>query len=155
MQNIKIDETKLPEIMDIIEKAASLMEEKDCEGDHKAKKELEQLQKKLREISGNSGIEIRNFREYWGYTDVETVARKALMMPPVREHVTDDEIKEIVLNILKHSEAEMDWWLQYLEINTGLSNLSDYIFYPNLVGLDGQAELDEIADKIIADSRWR
>ena len=47
----------------------------------------------------------------------------------------------------------MDWWLEYLKINTGLVNLSDYIFYPNLVGLNLQATLEQIADKIIADRK--
>ena len=45
----------------------------------------------------------------------------------------------------------MDWWLEYLKVNTGLVNLTDYILYPNLVGLDMQATLEQIADKIIAD----
>ncbi len=45
----------------------------------------------------------------------------------------------------------MDWWLEYLKVNTGLVNLTDYILYPNLVGLDMQAALEQIADKIIAD----
>ena len=112
---------------------------------------MEELQKQLREISGNPRTEVWDFREYWEYTDLETVARKALMTSPVKEDVSDDEIKEIVLNLLSHNEAEMDWWLAYLEVNTGLYNLSDYIFYPNLVGLDKDAELAEIADKIIAD----
>lgn len=151
MQKIYMDETKLPKVMEMIKKAAALMEEKDCKNDGEAKKELEELQKQLREISGNPRTEVWDFREYWEYTDLETVARKALMTPPVKEDVTDDEIKEIVLTLLSHNEAEMDWWLAYLEVNTGLYNLSDYIFYPNLVGLDKDAELAEIADKIIAD----
>ena len=75
-------------------------------------------------------------------------------MPPVsKSDVSDEEIKEIVLNILEHEEAEMDWWLDYLTLNTGLSNLTNYIFYPQLVGLDSQATLEQIADKIIADRK--
>ena len=81
------------------------------------------------------------------------MARKALMAPPSKSNVTNEEIKEIVSGILKHSEAEMDWWLEYLKINTGLVSLTDCIFYPNLVGLDLQATLEQIADKIIADRK--
>lgn len=45
----------------------------------------------------------------------------------------------------------MDWWLRYLKMNTGLSNVSDYIFYPNLIGLERDSSLEQIADKIVAD----
>ena len=84
---------------------------------------------------------------------METMARKALLPPPFKEYLTDGQIQQIVLDILKHKEAEMDWWLAYLKINTGLVNLTDYIFYPNLVGLDSQATLAQIADKIVADRK--
>ena len=75
------------------------------------------------------------------------------MAPPSKDNVSNEQIKEIVLGILKHEEAEMDWWLEYLKVNTGLVNLTDYIFYPNLVGLDLQATLEQIADQIIADRK--
>ena len=153
MNEIRIDETKLGQAMEIIEKAASLMAERDWGQDQGASEELAGLQQDLRELSGNERLRITDFQRYWSYTSLETIARKALMAPPSKSNVTNEEIKEIVLGILKHSEAEMDWWLEYLKINTGLANLSDYIFYPNLVGLDLQATLEQIADKIIADRK--
>lgn len=82
---------------------------------------------------------------------LDTVARGALLNPPKKEDVTNEQIKEIVVNILTHDEAEMDWWLQFLKINTGLANLTDYIFYPDSVGLGREASLEQIADKIIED----
>lgn len=151
MKEISIDETKLPAVMELIEKAAALMAEKDCEDDKDAKRELADLQKDLRELSGNKKLQIKDFQRYWSYTSLETMARKALMAPPPKGELTDAQIKEIVLNILKFKEAEMDWWLKYLKINTGLDNLTDYIFYPDFFGLDPQADLEQIADKIIAD----
>ena len=75
------------------------------------------------------------------------------MPPPVKSDLTNEELKEIVLHIMDFEEAEMDWWLEYLEINTGLDNLSDYIFYPDLIGLDLEATLEQIAAKIIADRK--
>ncbi len=75
------------------------------------------------------------------------------MAPPSKSNVTNEESKEIVLSILKHNDVEMDWWLEYLKLNTGLVNLTDYIFYPNLVDLSPQAGLEQIADKIIADRK--
>ena len=151
--DIQIDKTKLSSVMEIIEQAAELMLEKDLNNDEKAKSDLEKFQQKLREITGNNKIQIRDFQGYWGYTNLETVAKKALMPPVSKSDVSDEEIKEIVLNILEHEEAEMDWWLDYLTLNTGLSNLTNYIFYPQLVGLDSQATLEQIADKIIADRK--
>lgn len=149
----KIDETKLPAVMEIIKKAAEIMAEKDCANDEVAKQDLENLQQKLRKITGNKQIQIRNFHRYWSAMDLETVAREALMVPPSKDDLTNAQIKEIVLNILSLREDEMDWWLKYLKINTGLDNLTDYLFYPDLVGLDPQATLEQIADKIIADRK--
>lgn len=54
---------------------------------------------------------------------------------------------------MKYSEAETDYYLKLLEIETGLDDISDYIYYPDLAGLDPQAESSEIAAKIIADRR--
>ena len=153
MKKPVIDRTKLPEVMEIIEEANSLMTEKDCESDEAAKKELEEMQNRLREITGNHQIIIRDFWHYDAATDLKTVAEGALMSPPEKENITDEQMKEIVVNILKHGEAELDWWLKYLELNTGLVNLSDYIFYPDSVGLDRNSSLEQIADKIITDRK--
>lgn len=157
MKKTDIDVTKIPAVMELIEKAVGLMEEKDCSSDKDARKKLAELQKELREITGNKKLQVKDFKRYWSYTDLETMAKKALMASPVKSELTDAQIKEIVLNIMNHSEAEMDWWLLYLEINTGLDNLTDYIFYPELVGLDLPDTLDlpdmlvQVAEKIIAD----
>ncbi len=48
MKRPVIDETKLSEVMEIIEKAASMMEERDFETDKATKKELFELQKRSR-----------------------------------------------------------------------------------------------------------
>lgn len=146
-----IDETKLQEVMEIIDEAVSLMEVKNCETDKEAKHELEVLQNRLWKITGNNENDITSFRRYSSVTNLETVARGALISPPEKENVTNAQIKDIVLNILKHDEPEMHYWLKYLILNTGLTNLTDYIFYPHTIGLDKNASLEQIADKIIAD----
>ncbi len=153
MKKISIDETKLSAVMGIIEQAAELMAEKDCDNDEISKLDLEKFQQELRKTTGNEKIQIKDFQRYWSAMDLETVAREALMAPPSKEDLTNAQIKEIVLNILSFREDEMDWWLKYLKINTGLDNLTDYIFYPDLVGLDSQATLEQIADKIITDRK--
>lgn len=153
MKTIVINEAKLPEVMDIIEDAAELMDKRDYNSDAAVRSKLEEYQKRLIAVTGNDKLEIEAFREYWGWTSLETVARKALMPPPEKTEVTDEQIKEIVTNITSLEEEETDWYLEFLKINTGLDNLSDYIFYPDLVGLDRNADLNQIADKIIADRK--
>lgn len=66
-----------------------------------------------------------------------------------KEEFTNEQIKEIVLNILWHDEAEMNWRLNNLKINTGLQNLIDYIFYPDFVGLNRNSSLEQIAEKLL------
>ena len=150
------DKTKLPEAMKFISEANSLMTEKDCENDEAVKKELEELQNKLREITGKPQILIKDFWRYDAVTDLETIARCALMCTPEKEGLTDEQLKETVLNIMNYDdEAEMDWWIKYLEVNTGLDNLTDYIFYPDLIGLDEDSSLEQIADKIIEDRKLK
>ena len=68
MNEIRIDETKLGEAMEIIEKAASLMAERDCGQDQGASEELAGLQQDLRELSGNKRLRITDFQRYWSYT---------------------------------------------------------------------------------------
>ena len=153
MQELTFEYTKLSEAMEIIEQAAALMAEKDCEQDKKAKGALEHYQQQLRTISGNDSLQIKMFAQYWGWTSLETAAKKALLPPPLKADFADDEIREIVLSILDHEEAEMDWWLDTLKVSTHLDNLTDYIFYPDEVGLDAQATLNQIAEKILADRR--
>lgn len=60
--------------------------------------------------------------------EIETVAKGVLMSEPVKENLTDVQLKEIVVNILNHKEAEMNWWFKYLKVNTGLENITDYNF---------------------------
>ncbi|MBP3610720.1 MAG: hypothetical protein J6J42_10350 [Lachnospiraceae bacterium] len=153
MQKPIIDETKLSETMRIIEMAAELMAEKDCDEDIEAKTTLEKLQQDLRIITDNKKINIRDYERYWSAVDLKTVAEGALMPVPEKEDLSDAQIKEIVVNILQYSEAEMTWWLNYLKVNTGLNNISDYIFYPDMLGLDSEASLEQIADRIIADKK--
>ncbi|MDY4414130.1 MAG: hypothetical protein SPE43_07200 [Ruminococcus sp.] len=66
--------------------------------------------------------------------------------------INDDKIRELVKKICnaEFSESENDYWLNVLEKETGL-DISDYIYYPDMYGLDMDAESDEIAEKILSD----
>lgn len=152
---VKIDEAKLEEVKKIIDAAASIMLEADCDNDKQACKELEVLQDKLRELTGKDSIDIKSFREYWECVDLETIARSTLNPEPKKEQISDEHIRKIVKGIynVEFSESDTDYWLQYLEINTGLPNVSDYIFYPELVGMEGDPSMEEVVEKIISDSK--
>ena len=156
MKTPKTDVSKLPEVMELIEKAASVMAEKAAD-DPAIKQELDDMQNKLREITGNKKLKITEFQRYWAYTSLETTAKKALMLPPEKCDMTDEQIKEIVLYAFSadffksHDEADQEYWLRFLEINTGMKNVSDYIFYPDMMGMEISATLEQIADRIIAD----
>ncbi|MDE7183111.1 MAG: hypothetical protein K2O40_01270 [Lachnospiraceae bacterium] len=153
MKKPVIDETKLPEVEGIIEDADSIMSELYFEDDDDLRKDLEELQSRLRDITGKQDIQIKDYWNYYEAVSLETAARGALMPPPEKEDVTDEQIRDIVVHILDYDEAEMDWWILYLEVNTGLVNLSDYIFYPELAGLDEDASIEEIAEKILEDRK--
>ncbi len=159
MKAPEIDDSKMSEVMELIEKAASVMEENQDLEDPAVKRELKGLQRELREITGNKKLKISKFQKYWSYTSLETAAKMALRLPPQKCDVTDEQIKNIVETVFSESyiknnaniEADMDYWLEFLKVNTGLENLSDYIFYPDLVGMERSSSLEQIADRIIAD----
>ena len=69
--------------------------------------------------------------------------------------LSDDEIREIAFKISEamYNEEEMDYYLELLQKETGLSNFSDYIFWPNEIGLDLDAEFPEIIAKIFEDMK--
>lgn len=161
MKNPKIDESKLPEVMRIIDKAANLMEEKDCDDDEEARKELAALQEELQELTGNKKIEISACQEYWAYTSLESIARSALLGSPEKQNLTDEELTELIRKVYNldfdapedEVEALNDYFLEVLEVETGLDNLTDYIYEPSEVGLAEDAGLDEVIAKVLADRK--
>lgn len=114
----EIDETKLPKVMELIEWAVSLMEEKDCKTDKEAKKELADLQDILREITGNKKLKLETYRYYQSYASLETVAGQAMLLPPRKSNLTDVQLAEIIRSIytVKFREAEMDYFLEVLRV---------------------------------------
>lgn len=67
--------------------------------------------------------------------------------------MTEIEIRETVRKIYdcEFSEEDNDYWLDVLEKETGLVNISDYIYWSDWVGLDKECSADEITDRIISD----
>ena len=132
---------KLERAMEIISKADEIMQN---EGITEAVKALE---KELTEITGRQQ-NIEDYRYYSEVTSLKEIAKSALMPNPQKEdNISEDKIREVVLAFLKKSESEQEYWLKWLKINTGCG--SDYIFYPESVGLPGDASMGQIAEKII------
>lgn len=75
------------------------------------------------------------------------------MPAPEKQGLSDDELTDIITKIIKceYDEAETDYQLKVLERETGLINISDYIFYPDEVGLAFNAGINDIVSKILSD----
>ena len=67
----------------------------------------------------------------------------------------EKRLTEIIEKICRceYSESETDYQLKILEQETGLCNISDYIFWPNLAGMRLDADISEITAKILADKK--
>ena len=130
------EKTKLKKVMDLIDKLAEPDDSDDI-----ARLELE-----IREITGKSDLSANECKEYWGW-------KRFLLPTPQAQGLSDEELAIIVEKIanVEYSESEMDYQLDVLAKETGLINVSDYIFYPNLIGLELNADVQEIIDKILAD----
>ena len=137
------EKTKLKKVMDLIDKLAE-----PADSDDIARLELE-----IREITGKSDLSANECKEYWGWTSLEELAKRFLLPTPQAQGLSDEELAIIVEKIanVEYSESEMDYQLDVLAKETGLINVSDYIFYPNLIGLELNADVQEIIAKILAD----
>ena len=137
------EKTKLKKVMDLIDKLA----EPDDSDD------IALLELDIREITGKSDLSANECKEYWGWTSLEELAKRFLLPTPQAQGLSDEELAIIVEKIanVEYSESEMDYQLDVLAKETGLINVSDYIFYPNLIGLELNADVQEIIDKILAD----
>ena len=133
-------EQKLEKAMEIIKKADEIMENEGITEEVKA------LEKELIEITGRQQ-NIEDYRHYSAVTSLKEIAKSALMPNPQKEDVTKDKIREVVMTFLKKSESEQEYWLKWLKTNTGCG--SDYLFYPEFVGLPRDASMEQIAEKIV------
>lgn len=152
MECPKIDETKLQAVKEIIDEIDYFAVDKHCDEDSP---ELKDLAQKLQEVTGKKDLSIRPFIRYSSCISLETAAKMALLPIPQKRDLTDEEIKEIVLKIanVEFDEATIDYFLKVLKLETGLYNITDYIYYPELVGMDKEADMEEIIKKIIADKK--
>jgi len=147
-----IDDDTLAVTMDIIDRIAEILE---TGTDEEYEGEFAELQSRLEEITGKTNLDLSAFSNYWNRISLEELARSVLMPVPEKQGLSEEEIAEIVSDICEcgYSDSELDYYLELLKLETGLVNISDYIFYPNMVGLDYSAGIDEIIEKILLDRK--
>lgn len=148
----EIDESKLLEVQEIVERAAALMENKDCDTDKEAKKELSKLQKRLRILTGKNQFDIRQIYGYWAYTDLETIAANLLMPELQRYGLSDEALQALIQSIFASGdlkkEARFHYWYDFLELETGIEGVMDYLFEFNEQGELTYAPIDTVMEKI-------
>ena len=152
INNTKIDETKLPEAMRIIDRAASIMEECYYDTDPKAKEKLIALQNELRELTGKENYDIEEVNEYWSYTSLETKAIEALMQEPFRVGLPEEALRELITEIFRSGDLEKEalfyFWTNFLKIETGIDKVMGYLFTKNDKGEIVYAPVDEVMERI-------
>lgn len=143
--NSNINPQKLKTVMELIDKIA----------DSDSINDIAVLESELKEITGKNELCAEDCFEYWSWTSLEELAQMFLMPAPKKHGLSDNKLSEIVKKICEceYSESEMDYQLKVMEKETGLTNVSDYIFYPDEIGLSTGAESDEIITKILMDRK--
>lgn len=156
MELPKIDETKLPEVKEIIDEINHIVIDENCDEESPEVKELAQ---KLREVTGKEELSIAPFMYYSSYTTLEDAATMALLPIPQKSGLSDEEIRHLIGKIASaeivcsYGEAINDYFLDILKLETGLDNITDYIFNPDEIGMDLHASIEEITERIIADRK--
>ena len=109
-------------------------------------------------VTGKTIEECKPFEQYWSYTSLDDVVDR-IMMPPVEtKKISDSELREkletMFEKIVIMKPAKLDRVMEELERETGIDNVSDYIFWPSMIeGLGKNANKETIINKIIADRK--
>ncbi|MBO5033897.1 MAG: hypothetical protein J6D08_18825 [Lachnospiraceae bacterium] len=116
----QIDEQKLEFVQELIDSIAEKVD-KDCRG------ELN----RLNSITGKEHTAVE-FAEYWGWTDLESLARITLTPePPCIHDLTKTEIEEIIAVIkdclISVEDDKADYYIGLLRKSLPLTNVMDYI----------------------------
>ena len=145
------------EIGEIIDRLATIFDEEDVNNSD-IRKETGNLEKRLKELTGKTIEECEPFRQYWSYTSLEDVVDRILMPPVKNEGLSDNELREKLENffngIATMKPSKLDRAIEELELETGIDNVSDYIFWPELIeGLGKNPGKEAIIKKILDDSK--
>jgi len=143
-----VDMNKISAVADILRRIDKLLEKNENSA------EIRELTQQLEEITGRKNIDPLQFRGFWTYTGAETLAEELLMPEPRIMGLSDEQIFEKVKKIClaDYSEAECNYWIKVLGLETGLE-ISDYIYFPDTKGLDFNSDEREITNAILADRK--
>lgn len=130
----QIDMSKFDVVKELIDSIAD-----NINGDCSA--QLEELKR----ITGKNHEAIE-FAEYWGYTDLDTLAKKTLVQePPCIRNLTPDEVEEMVVIIkecfISGDDGKAEYYVELLHKSLPLSNVMDYV-------LSGE-DVAKVADSMI------
>jgi len=156
MEFPKIDDEKLPLVKKIIDEINYFVVDEKCDEESP---EVKKLAQRLREVTGKAELGIDPFLYYSSYTTLEEAAAMALLPAPQKTGLSDAEIRELISKIASaeivcsYGEAVNDYFLNLLELETGLDNITDYIYNPDEVGMDLHASVEDIINKILADRK--
>ncbi len=116
----QIDMQKLETVKKLIVQIADASLNNDC---NKALNELNLITGKIHDVT--------EFAEYWGWTDIDTLAKKTLIAEPPRIcDLTKEEMKEIVIIIktcLISDENKAEYYIELLHKSLPLTNVTKYV----------------------------
>ncbi|MBR1556001.1 MAG: hypothetical protein IJ644_11515 [Oscillospiraceae bacterium] len=92
----------------------------------------EEYEQQLQNLTGKPEISFREVLAFWEWTNPEDFARSLLMPEPEKQNLSDSELSDIITAVweCRYSEPETDYLLKVLETETGRTDVSDLIFYP-------------------------
>ena len=146
------------EVGEIIERLAVIFDEEDVDSPD-IQSEIERLGERLKELTGKTIDECRYFEQYWSYTSLDDIVDRVLMPEYEGIKLSDEELREKLEKLVDGlntfiKESELDRMIMELEIDTGLDNVSDYLFYPELIeGLGKNADAETKIRKILEDRK--
>lgn len=116
----QIDMSKLDVVKELIDYIAENIND-DCSA------QLEEL----KSITGRTHGAIE-FAEYWGYTDLDTLAKKTLVKyPPCIRDLTPDEVEEMVVIIndcfISGDDGKAEYYVEVLHKSLPLSDVMAYV----------------------------
>ena len=130
-----INENDIDKVSKVIDIIANNLD-KDC------RNELNELQS----LTGKSHS-VEEFAEYWGWTDLDSLAKITLMPEPPRVSDLDRSELEIIIGIIKESflsgeDGKGEYYIELLHKSMSVPDVMNYI-------ISGQ-DVKAIADKILS-----
>lgn len=155
------DQESLPELIKLIDELDESFEEYDLldrfdDRRHELRKIIKEKSQKINQLTQKEIDPIR-FKGYSAHSSTKQMAEEALMPePPKVPNMTLEELIEII-ELFSNPEIitgnYVEYYLELLEKSFSLSNISDYIYWSDQVGLDLDASAEQIAQKIVEDAK--